>query len=65
MKAEVGVIDLTEVIELVKSAFEELAVHEEEVDAVANLDDLQGEVAVILKIPATNQCAILRMRPSG
>ena len=40
METQRRVIDLPEVIELVEGAFEKLPVHEEDVDAAADLDNL-------------------------
>ena len=58
-------INLPDVVKLIESAFKKLPMHEENVDAVAGLDDLQRKITVILEILAADQRTILRMRPSG
>ena len=52
-------VDLAEVIELVKSAFKKLPMKEKDVDAVVCLHDLQGEIAIIPEALAADNGTVL------
>ena len=52
-------VDLAEVIELVEGALKKLLMKEKDINTVICLHDLQGEFALILKVLATDEYAIL------
>ena len=59
MQADRRVVDLAKIKQLVETALEQLPVHQEHIDSVSCLDDLQGKVAVMLECPVADNCAVL------
>ena len=59
MEADRRVVDLTKIEQLVETAFKQLPVHQKHTDPVSRLDNLHGEVAVMIKALATDSGAVL------
>ena len=57
--------DLAKIEQLVETALEQFAMHQEHVDPVSCLDNLHAKVAVMVEAFAADSGAVLRMRPSG
>ena len=52
-------VDLTKIEQLVETALKQLPVHQKHTDPVSRLDNLYGEVAVMIKAFAADSGAVL------
>ena len=59
METDRRVVDLAKIEQLVETALEQLAMHQEHADPVSCLDDLQGKVAVMVECPVADNYAVL------
>ena len=59
MEADRRVIDLAKIEQLVETALEQLPVHQEHIDPVSCLDNLQGKVAVMVECLVADYYTVL------